>query len=183
MVSRGAEPEPVKKNRCEAERNRRAAVGIASAKPPLSGEGPARKPRQYPPRCWRGFCSTGANGQQRTTAASGAEDRGGRIADIRFACPDPPARSRIRRSTLRRDRPQFRCRRAAPAADADERRRAGAGHRRVPQGTALLRVRRDPRPAARSLLPPLGGLLARRISFARAGNKRRACKLRLSSRK
>ncbi len=90
---------------------------------------------------------------RRRLAASGANDRGGEFAVIRFAGPHPQAGSPIRRSALRRDRSQLRRRHAAPAADADERRRAGAGHRRVPETAAVERIRRDPRPPARP--PPL----------------------------
>jgi len=155
MVARGAEPKPVKKKSMRAERNRRMSVGPASAKPPLSGEGQHESPVSILRDAGGVFSSTGANGSRDNTC-NGAERRGGKIADIRFAGSYPQACSQIRRSALRRDRPQFRCRHAAPAADADERRRTGAGHRRVPQGTALLRVRRNPRPPARPLLPALG---------------------------
>ncbi len=53
-----------------------------------------------------------------------------------------------------------------PPADADERRRAGAGDRRVPERAAVERIRRDPRPPARPLFSALSFL---RISSAFPG--------------
>ena len=159
MVARGSGTRSIKK--ITGRRNESARDGldfrVRSLRYPVEATAP--KPRQHPPRCWRGFQFHRSKWQPASSAAKGAATRGEDIADNRSAGPYPPARSQIRRRPLRRDRPQFRCRHAAPAPDADERRRAGAGHRRVPQGGTFEQVRCNSRPPARPLLAAVSGFV------------------------
>lgn len=79
MVARAAEPAAVKK--CPWRRNEISPTALSlqvqSLRYPV--EAKARKPRQYPPRCWRGFQFQGTKWQPTERAANGRRDEEERL--------------------------------------------------------------------------------------------------------